>query len=364
MSSEKKTSPVAYVFLFLGTAITGSVLSFVYLWINSLKILPIDWLYVLLAVAIGAAMGFVSTKIVKLFKITSLLPAVAMVVLGCLVFTYFKWSLYVATDARNELSDFTGEDVYYTALWFDILRNDFADENGVPYGNIDEIIRDMQEFSAYDYGILENDSFWNYVGITPDELTRFDLRDLQTTAYYELLGYDYDFGTIPRIAANTINEILNSSGYKYIRYSFEHGETPTVVYYTTNPAALVDTIIRINSEGRWTWDDLEVTGGLLWFVWIVEFLIICGYAVIAAPKAIKALNAPPEAFEYPATDYNNPAAASAYVPPVTVNSPVQSSGDSGWGSGGFGGTSEIEIEAAEEFDEHGRPIAQADEYGR
>ncbi|MDR2560050.1 MAG: hypothetical protein LBC86_11005 [Oscillospiraceae bacterium] len=356
MSSEKKASPVAYVLLFLGTAVTGAVLSFIYLWINGLKILPIDWLYVLLAVAVGAVMGFVSTKIVKLFKIKSLVPAVAVVVLGCLAFTYFKWALYVATDARNELGGLNEEEKYIYTIWFEILSNEFTNEEGIIYSNLEEIIEDMQNFSAYDYGILDNDFIWWLWGEDPAAFNSREIRYLQGISYYEMMEFDVDFGTSPRIAANEIREIIGSSGFVYIRHYSEHNETPTVIHYATRPAELIDAIIRINGEGRWTWDDNQVTGVLLWLVWFAEFLIICGYAVIAAPKAIiKSLNEPDVPVTY---DYSNNQDNSS---PVTSDAP---SADSGWANDGFGSAAESQQNQTEEFDEQGRPVAQADEFGR
>jgi hypothetical protein len=364
MSSEKKTSPVAYVLLFLATAVTGSVLSFLYLWINSLKILPIDWLYVLLAVAIGAAMGFVSTLIVKLFKIKSMLPAIAMVVLGCLAFTYFKWALYVAMDANREFNS-VEEDFLNSALMYQMLvSNDFTDANGQPYTNLDEIISDMQNFSAYDYGILNNEVYWWLWDVDPNTLSRRDIRDLQSYSYYDWMGYSIDFGTNIRLAVDNLNDYLLSSGYTYIEYYLEHGETPTVAYYATRPAKLFDVITRINNEGRWSYDERDVTGVLLWIVWIAEFFIICGYAVVAAPKAINKLNNPPP--EPEVFNYDNP-------PPADMSMPMPAAADtSGWGNEGFGATGEIPsavsstaaVGGGEQYDEHGRPIAKADEFGR
>ncbi|MCL2697372.1 MAG: hypothetical protein FWE74_04755 [Oscillospiraceae bacterium] len=352
--SEKKASPVAYLFLFLATAVTGSALSFLYLLIN--RVNPIIYLSILAAIALGAAMGFVSTKIVKLFKIKSVVPAVAVVVLGCLVFTYFKWALYVATDARRELNDWSFEEIYLSAIWIEILNNEFVDENDVIYSNLEHIITDMQNFSAYDYGITDNElALWWAYGAELHELSNRDIRNLQAISFYEAMGFDYDFGMNPRIAANEIREIIGSSGFIYIKHFGEHDEAPTVVYFMTSPAALFDAVVRINGEGRWTYSsspgssgsDTLISGVFLWIVWLVEFFIICGYAVIAAPKAIKALNAPQS--ESMVFNYDtNP-------PPVSA----VSQNDSGWGNSGFGATAPLE-----QVDEFGRPIAQSDQFDR
>jgi hypothetical protein len=371
--SENKTSPVAYFFLFLGTAITGSALSFIYLWIN--RVVPIIYLCILAAVVLGAMMGFVSAKVIQLFKVKSVAPAIAAVVLGCLVFTYFKWALYVSIDARSELNELDSEGLFISAIWFEIMHDEFTDENGVPYSGseIEQILRNMQETSAYDYGILENELafWWVYVGeVEFDQVTAAEERELRYISYYDALGFDY-LGTNLRIAADIISDTLAGTWVKYINYYVLHGESPTVLYYVTQPVELVDTIIRINSEGRWTYsadtfprDNSRshlVRGVVLWLVWLAEFVVICGYAVVAAPKAIKKLNEPEVEVpvSYQVNEYNgqsvNPQQSSFPQPPAD------------WGSGGFGGggTAEIDItEKVEEFDEHGRPLAKADEFGR
>jgi hypothetical protein len=174
------------------------------------------------------------------------------------------------------------------------------------------------------------------------------------------MGYNIDFGMNVRLAVDYLNDYLRSSGYAYIEYFVEHGETPTVAYYAIRPAKLFDIITRINTEGRWTYDDNNVTGVLLWIVWIAEFFIICGYAVVAAPKAINKLNNPPP--EPEVFHYDNP------LPAADMNiAPLTGADTSGWGNEGFGGTAEIPgavNNGGEQYDEHGRPLVQADEFGR
>jgi hypothetical protein len=360
MSTDKKVSPVAYIFLFLGTAITGSALSFIYLWINGLKILPIDWLYVLMAVAVGAAMGFVSTQVIKLFKIKSVIPAVAMVVLGCLVFTYFKWALYVAQDADKSFSYVDEEGLYSSVLFYRIINNEFTDANNVPY-DLEATISDMQQFTAYEYGILENTYYWGLWGINPAVFDRRDIRHFQGISYYEALLLNEEFGNAPRTAAMALQQYFDSTEYAYVGYFYEHESYPTAVYYMQSPAVLIDTIIRINGEGRWTLDDRQVTGIMLWLVWLAEFIIICGYAVIAAPKAINKLDAVNQQ-DVQAAEYNGSPATNP-LPEVNQDNQSFPQPPADWGSGGFGGASEAP-EKEEEFDEQGRPLAKADEFGR
>ncbi|MCL2637453.1 MAG: hypothetical protein FWD48_03700 [Oscillospiraceae bacterium] len=366
MYSEKQASPTAFLFLFLGTAITGSVLSFIYLWINQVN--PIVYLSILAAVALGAAMGFVSTKIIKLFKIKSVVPALAVVILACLLFSYFKWALYVAQDANRGFRSMDDEDLFYTWISYEYYVNDFTDENGVPYSDMEAVITEMMNTSAYDYGILENEFIWWAWDTDPATLSRRDIRDLQNMSYYEAIAWDYTLGNFARTAALLVEEFFNSSEYAYMKYYAENdGAFPTAVYYMANPAALIDTIIRINGEGRWTYSSDTnsnaqpqlFNGILLWLVWLVEFFVICGYAVFAIPKAMKDPPPAEEGSQVQYYDNNTNYEANPTPAPASVDN-----GDNGWGSGGFGAAAEAPQAEQEQYDEQGRPIAQADEYGR
>ncbi|MCL2634373.1 MAG: hypothetical protein FWD34_07680 [Oscillospiraceae bacterium] len=94
---------LSLIMLFAGTVIIGSALSALYL-----MLAPIfkDWninLGILLAVLFGAVMAVAMWIMVKLLKDYHPKLTFAFTSLGCLVFTYFKWGLYVSADAEVSL---------------------------------------------------------------------------------------------------------------------------------------------------------------------------------------------------------------------------------------------------------------------
>jgi len=383
MSTERKVSPIGLLFLFVGTAVTGAILSFIYLWVNRMS-LPIDWLYVLAAVGVGALMGLVSRMIIRLFKIKALAPALIAVIIACLGFTYFKWALFVATDSS---SDFSVNYTYWYAICFD---EDFTDDNGVLYSSakLTDIVTDMKNMSAYDYLIAYGqDDLWE-LKTWPKE----ELQVLMNESFFSYMEHDlYLSSGSVRDVVQVIQEEYNYSYYDYYVYLLEHGGFPTASYYMMNPGVLFDTIVKINAEGRWSYGETAVYGALLWIVWVIEFFVICIFAIIAVPKAIKSLEPPQavSALEGMRLNPDNPAPPNnTSAPPSTAN----------WTSDGFGGTAELEkvddfgrpmsiveepvsavgeisvpvtsavipdsFGGGEEYDEYGRPIAQPDEFGR
>jgi hypothetical protein len=284
--AETRTSPVAYIFLFLATTITGSLLSFLYLWFIQLYI--DDFLNVFSAVGVGVAMGFVSSLVIKLFKIKSLAPALLAVVIGCLVFTNFKWALYVARDSSNEFS------TSYIGWYFVNYADDFLDEGGnlLSDAELEKIVTDMRAMSAFEYKIAyEQEELWGLEFWSAE-----DLQFLKSITFYDYMEHPQYLsnGTVPQVV-QAIKDEYSYSWFLYYRYIAEHGDFPTAIYYMTNPGELFEVISRINSEGRWAYNDNVVEGTLLRIVWLIEGLLICIFAVIAVPKAIKALNAPESA---------------------------------------------------------------------
>ncbi|MDR2531371.1 MAG: DUF2157 domain-containing protein [Oscillospiraceae bacterium] len=359
MNSESKVNPIGLLFLFAGTALAGSVLSFFYLWVN--RVIPFIYLCVLAAVALGAVMGLVSAMIIKLFKIKTLALAITAVILGCLVFTCFKWALYVATDASSDISE------SYTEWYFFAFEDDFLNSERVLYSDSElrEIITDMREMSAYEYIITYGqEELW--------ELSLWDKEDLQILkdyTFYEYMGYyEYlSYGSVSDAVRVIIDE-YNLSWFSYYNHLLKYQDYPTAIYYLTNPAQLINTIVRINNEGRWSYSassfpsenstSTNIRGIILWLIWLVEFFIICGFAVIAIPKAIRNLEPiQQQSIEQPDVNLYNGQENQYNSTGQTINSADTTNTANGWQSGGFGGGS---VDQAEQYDEFGRPICQTD----
>ncbi|MCL2018682.1 MAG: hypothetical protein FWG70_02890 [Oscillospiraceae bacterium] len=341
MESNKKLNPAGLLFLLIGTAVTGSIISFVYLLINRYS--PYIQLCVLSAAFFGILVGVVVKLIIKLFKIKSVAPAVLAVILGCFGFSYFKWALYVATDASSEFSE---SYIYWYAHYF---VDDFLDEDGNLYSDseLQDIITDMREMSAYDYIIAYGqEDLWDLKSWADE-----DLQVLKNESFYSYCGHDIylSSGSIPA-AAGTVKDEYGYSWYNYYLYFNEHYDYPTATYYMANPGELFDTIVKINAEGRWGFTDADsnVNGLFLWVLWAAEFIIICFIAVVMVPAGIKALEPPvaETALEGMRINQNNP--------------PVKGSvSQTAWNSDGIGGASPS---TEDDTDEFGRPIAQAEKY--
>ena len=89
--------------IILGVAGAGCLVSLVYLKIN--KINPIVYLTILLTVGFGAIIGVVANFVIKKFKIRNAGMAMLAVLIGALIFTYFKWATYVYWDNQEILHD-------------------------------------------------------------------------------------------------------------------------------------------------------------------------------------------------------------------------------------------------------------------
>jgi hypothetical protein len=278
MNPDKKVNFPALLFLFLGTAVTGSALSFLYLWIN--RVSTIIYVCILAAIALGLAMGFVSSLVIRFFKIRNLVPAMIVVIIACLGFSYFKWALYAASDARATFNSYYDFDYMMYLFWN--IEYDFTDEDGKPVEDFTPLINAMKETSAYTY--FGGDEWAREFDVDEEEA-----EFMRSISYYEYMAYDDILSTSTAEAADILNEFFHGSDYIYYLHFMEHGEPPTVVYFFTNPAALTDTIISINTEGRWSYGETHVNGVLLWLIWFAEFIFICFPAIIAIPRAVSAL---------------------------------------------------------------------------
>ena len=286
---EKTTNILGLILLFAGTVTTGSILSVVYLTFNPVVLGWSIYLCALLAILFGVVAGTAAGFMVNIFQVTNFKQAMAVVILGCVVFSYFKWALYLQNDAKFNLENGA---VYDFSV-------EFTDENGkqLDKNGIIEVINIMQNGAACDIGEFIYGKEW--LGFMLEEfLTSEALDDFRTVSYFDFFGYSDYFGVIPEIAAQNI---INYSNYTYMLYYIENDyRLPGMFYFMANPGEMLKVVEQINREGRWfiynrfdnnVPDTPEtqntVTGPILLIVWIGEFLLICVPAIKVTYKKVK-----------------------------------------------------------------------------
>jgi hypothetical protein len=323
MNQENKVSFPAYLFLFLTTAIAGAVLSFIYLWIN--RVSTSVYFCIIAAVALGLGIGFCTRLIITFFKMNKITPVVIIVVIACLGFTYFKWALYLATEAGSE-------NCLSYATWYNFyFADDFLDEdkNLLSDAELTKIITDMREMTAYDYiNAYGQRELWGL-----DEWDNDDLKILKENSFYEHMEH-HEFlssGSVYEAVAAIKNEYEYSFFIHYLNFS-EFGEPPTVIKYMSNPADMFEVIKRIGAEGRWAYNDNLINGASLWVVWLIEFIILMFIPMAIAIGAVQLLG---KEEEYPQIMNIN-----QFKEPDTPGAVT-----------------------AEQIDEMGRPLAQTNYYG-
>ena len=120
---SKKINIVGLILLFAGTVVAGCILSLIYLRLNPIISGFEVKLGILLAVAFGMGAGVVSAQMIKHFKVHNPKLAMAAVILGCLIFSYFKWAVYVSGDQMEQwlhMLAYGGNDGYQApnAMWY------------------------------------------------------------------------------------------------------------------------------------------------------------------------------------------------------------------------------------------------------
>jgi len=242
---EKRVNVTGLLLLFAGTFVGGCIVSAVYLLLLPL-LLKLDTRFgFILPVLFGVGAGAFSGVMIKFFKIENAVQAGAVVLLGCLGFSYFKWALYLANDYR----DFTKTEDYETALAvYAYIDENYADPLHKPYTY--EAIK----------GIWAKDELAEYFGETADEAAEYISSLLYDDSWF---GYYCDLRDL-------------------------EGKDPSAVYYMSHPKVMMQRIRQINIEGRWTYEDNQVNGVFYAVLWIGEFLLICVPAVAVA--VVKAKN--------------------------------------------------------------------------
>ncbi len=120
---SNKFSIAGFIFIILAVAVLGSVLAPLYLKLTAW--IPFVYLNIFLACLYGLVLGLTVKLIVTKVKVRSALTVILSVLIGSVVFTAFKWSVYCYWDHSYVL----GEDVSlseFTDDELEVLNENFA----------------------------------------------------------------------------------------------------------------------------------------------------------------------------------------------------------------------------------------------
>lgn len=117
--SSNKITILGFLGLFLGSALAGIILSIPYLW--GIRMIPYMKISFILAIVFGAVLGWVCRFLCGALKVRNRSMAVIAVILGILLYTYFKWSTYVSFIYSDS----------YTELLLSVLLNPVALLSGI-----------------------------------------------------------------------------------------------------------------------------------------------------------------------------------------------------------------------------------------
>ena len=225
-------SPLGAVLLTLTTFIILSVLFIPYLWL--VRVCPIVYVNVLLAILVSVAAGIVCGRIIKMYKMRNVTVTIVCVVIAFLGATYVKWAMY-----------------------------DYFDNTIV-------IKKAMQEYNAYEY--------YDFGSIFPvDEDLDSQIDAYLSTDEWEQYGYDKMLGESVSEVKSSLENAKVTDAYSFT-YAPGKCEQETFFHIFAHPSNLWKDIVAINQVGRWklgsdSYSD-NVHGIFLWVTWLAEFALL------------------------------------------------------------------------------------------
>ena len=289
--SKKGIMPAGLLAIAVAVSIAGCLLSFVYLKIN--QVCPSAYLCGVIAFGFGAAMGGIAYILIRVMKIRSKTTALVGMLIGCLVFTIFKWALYVQWD-NEKIYDTHKKAWHYCEFYCDFTMDGKITSEPMTEEQIESIIGVMKEVSAYEY--LELTQYPDGASAYIKDLEEYNgkktsINELKDTDSFEWFYGDY---VNKGDEAKNILKAYEMDSDEYFEYL---GKYPSVIYLITHPGEFWENIKTINSYGRWTISssssssstttnsgNTNVKGIALWIVWFCEILVICIPALVIACK--------------------------------------------------------------------------------
>lgn len=289
--------PIGMILIAAAVAVIGSLLSFIYLKIN--QVCPSAYLCIVCAVLFGTALGGVAYVLIKLFKIRSVASAVVGMIIGCLIFTVFKWALYVQWDCEDNIYNSMKSVNAASYIGFNI---DFTDEDGNLLTNEAEINETV--------AILKSIPMTNYIEYYsadfPEGVDSFvewynknfydsiTAKQVKESSYFDIF-YPPEFIDEDNVAG-CIKAASEMNLYEYVYDYIGVKKAYTVSYLVTHPSEFWQQIKNINKDGRWSLSanhsytssstsNLDEFKGIeLWIVWIGEIFLICVPAIVIAAR--------------------------------------------------------------------------------
>lgn len=285
------------ILMFLTYLVVGTGLSWVYLWIN--RISPSIYLCLFAAIGFGAAVGLIARLCVKIFKVRSVKAVLIGAVAGLICMNYIKWAIYDYYDYKQiaeEYEDYIAENSYVNSVISEMKSEkaytyyemdfDFDETNYTFDENYDYLVTT----NAYEYIVAYDEAYGtDYLG----EYSASEIEDLKTQTLYEFFSYDTLLGTTKEECKKNLEKAKDMSAYEFY-YEYRKieddfsVEIPSFFEILADPGMLWEDIKQINKEGRWSVSSSSssssytsssssssvVKGGMLWFIWIGELVII------------------------------------------------------------------------------------------
>ncbi len=228
-------SPVGAVLLTITTFMMLSLLFIPYLWL--VRICPIVYINIFLAVLVSVAAGIVGGLITKMYKMRNVTVTTVCVIIAFLGATYVKWSMY-----------------------------DYFDQTVV-------IKKAMQEYNAYEYYGLGDIFSEDEEEVDADALIEYYL----TTDEWKEYEFDKLLGSSVSEVKLSLESARTTDAYSFTYATGKYEEADFISIFS-HPSGLWKDIKNINKVGRWkigSGDYGENTHGIfLWLTWFGEFVLL------------------------------------------------------------------------------------------
>ncbi len=259
------------ILMFLTYLVVGTALSWVYLWIN--RVSPSIYLCLFAAIGFGTAVGVIARLCVKLLKVRNVKAVLIGAVAGLVCMNVIKWAMYVHYDYLTyRLGDDAKTTNAYEYLDFDTLFE---------VSNPEIKYELLNEYNAYEW-------LSQYDAIAINRFSEEEIETLKSQSLYQYYGFDKLLGKDYETFSENLEASKSMKAYEYLTEQVDY--VPSIVHLVTHPTELWDEIKVINEYGRWSVSSSPssssssyasssssgsvVKGGMLWFIWIGELVII------------------------------------------------------------------------------------------
>lgn len=292
-------SPVGLVLMFASMVAVGVLVSWLYLVLNA--VIPLIYLNILLAVGVSAAIGFIGSQFVKIFKIRSPMAAIIVTVVALLFVNYAKWAIYVGRDNQKYIYDeFEGHTITETGYAFFAWGLAGGGEKATEE-TVDEVYNTEEDgYKVYQDPINKLSDYAKQQGSVVD-LT--DMSDYERALYdngasiWEILFLDSFFGTNVEDITESANNMMGNGDMDAEEWLDKYGHKKNAMFYITHPGKLFRDIKIINAVGRWSIKSSRysvsesnsslVKGWMLWIVWLGELVILAAPAIMIIQSRAK-----------------------------------------------------------------------------